>query len=263
MGRGVAGLAPQIGVLPVRLYWTTVADKSGFSAASVMNALVALRKVFDNGKFVEKVSVTNSSFGSKESSGPGTLSWRIYDKWYSRDALACDRLHVASAGNAASESLQAPAALGVVLGVSGLVCTQYGASWFPYISPTPATRKGSTYWNDRYLSPELRYYPVSGVYGFTDINHAAFFPLGITTASPQVLNDPSTHYRDFNGTSFASPQVAALAALLRKARPSATYNDVAARIVQTRDTIIENQMWNQYQIPLAGLVDYDAALANW
>jgi subtilisin family serine protease len=135
--------------------------------------------------------------------------------------------------------------------------------WYPDINPTPTTHLVSSYWNDRNPNPESRYYPVSGIYGFTYSEHNRWNAIGWTTASPQVLGDPATHYLDFNGTSFASPQVAALAALLRKARPTASYSAVAARIVQMRDITIENYIWNTYHIPLAGLVDYDAALAGW
>ena len=56
--------------------------------------------------------------------------------------------------------------------------------------------------------------------------------------------------------------MAALAALLRNARPSASYSEVTNRIVWTRRLDIEQTMM-QYGVPLAGLVDFNAALLNW
>jgi hypothetical protein len=261
-GRGVAGLAPQNGVLPVRLT-ATGSTSSDISPACVQNALVALRYVFDNGIWIEDIRVVNSSFG-KLGSGPGTPKWKFYDKWYSRDALRCDRLHVASAGNDCTAGLQSPAGLDVVLGVSGLVCTSYGMQWFPNVTPSPGIHQGSNYWFDQNpQNPLSRRYPVSGIYGFTNSTHTEWYDLGYSTASPVNVGTPSSHYWPFSGTSFAAPQVAALAAVLRMRRPSATYAEVAARIVNTRDIPTENMMWNTYGIPLAGLVDYDAALQGW
>jgi subtilisin family serine protease len=60
------------------------------------------------------------------------------------------------------------------------------------------------------------------------------------------------------GTSFAAPQVAALAVLLRNARPSASYSAVSNRIVSTRRLDIEQTMVSS-GVPLAGLVDFNAA----
>ena len=74
---------------------------------------------------------------------------------------------------------------------------------------------------------------------------------------------PASCVASRRGTSFAAPQVAALAALLRNAKPSATYSQVTNRIVSTRRLDIEQTMLNTYNVPLAGLIDFNAALANW
>jgi subtilisin family serine protease len=73
---------------------------------------------------------------------------------------------------------------------------------------------------------------------------------------------PASCLTSRRGTSFAAPQVAALAALLRNARPSARYYEVANRIVATRNQDIEHTM-ESAGVPLAGLIDFNAALTGW
>jgi subtilisin family serine protease len=148
-----------------------------------------------------------------------------------------------------------------VLGVSGLVTSglliQNGPFWWPNL----LSGAGSTWWPDQTGPPEQRWYPVSGIYGFSqDRWYWAY--VGYVTASP-IQGDPLSNYRrDFVGTSFAAPQVAALAALLRNARPLASYTAVTNRIVWTRRLDIEQMMIDD-GVPLAGLVDFNAALLNW
>jgi subtilisin family serine protease len=184
--------------------------------------------------------------------------------------LYCDRLYVASAGNDNSDQYQYPAAIDEVLGVSGLVADNLGANWFAYMD-SAVGRNGSNFWNDSSitpLDPTDRIYPVSGIYGFSQNDNSEWLLVSTTTASPTNELIPTTHYTQFTGTSFAVPQVAALAALLRQAAPYRTYNEISDRIVQTRDTYIEdfihnNFLYNGHPIELAGLVSYDAALSSW
>lgn len=63
-------------------------------------------------------------------------------------------------------------------------------------------------------------------------------------------------------TSFAAPQVAALAALLYLQDPTATYAEVTDQIVACRNQVVEQQMEAQ-GIPLAGPVDFNLTLATW
>lgn len=113
------------------------------------------------------------------------------------------------------------------------------------------------------LSPlEQRLYPMSAICGFCQ-DRWVWDQVGGVTASP-VPGEPATNYSgNFRGTSFAAPQVAALAALLRNARPAARYYEVANRIVATRNQTIEQTMLLQYNLPLAGLVDFNTALTGW
>lgn len=252
-GMGVAGLAPQCGVLPIRLFVTLdQLNNESFSASSIVNAIVAMRKNFRPMDWVENVSVANHSY-----SQTGAASFNLYNKWFSRDVCRCDRLHVACAGNTCSAEARYPAALVPVLGVSGLVTN--GAEWWPNL----VSGVGSTWFPDSTGSPELRLYPVSGIYGFRNGVLNEWADVGWVPASP-AQGEPATNYRgDFRGTSFAAPQVAALAALLRNARPSARYYEVSNRIVSTRNLAIEQTMINTYSVPLAGLVDFNTALAGW
>jgi subtilisin family serine protease len=131
-------------------------------------------------------------------------------------------------------------------------------TWWPNL----LSGNGSTWFPDSTGPPELTLYPVSGIYGFS-LDRWYWADVGWVPASP-VQGEPGTNYRgDFRGTSFATPQVAALAALLRNARPSASYSTVANRIVSTRNQAIEQTMINTYSVPMAGLVDFNAALAGW
>ena len=88
--------------------------------------------------------------------------------------------------------------------------------------------------------------------------HPLLVPVPATPIDGQV----ASHYCDFFGTSFATPQVAGLAALLFDERPEAHYWEVKDRIVATRNQGIEHQML-QHGVPLAGLVDYAEALDGW
>jgi hypothetical protein len=254
---GIAGLAPQCGVVPIRLSttWDQQNVHEQYSPSSIVNALVALRKTFRPHDWVENVSVANHSYAATDDA-----SHSLYNKWFSRDAGRCDRLHVAAAGNTCDAQASYPAALIPVLGVSGLVARWDGAVWWPYIP----FAQGSTWYTDQTAPPEQRLYPVSGIYGFCNDDRSDWADVSMATASPIPGSDESTNYINyFRGTSFAAPQVAALAALLRNARPSASYSAVANRIVSTRRLDTEQTMLNTYNVPLAGLIDFNAALANW
>jgi len=260
-GVGVAGLAPQSGVVPVRLYveWDRhyQPPHEGYSPDSVVNALVALRKTFRPTDWVENVSVANHSYG-----GPDHGAYALFNKWFSRDVCRCDRLHVASAGNGSRVEINYPAALGPVLGVSGLITTSAGTEWRPYLGDFLHPGAGSSYYPDLNLPPEQRYYPVSGIYGFCNETHDDWSNVSWVTASP-IMGNPLSNYLPFRGTSFAAPQVASLAALLRNARPSANYVAVSNRIVWTRHREMEQPMIVTYGRALAGLVDFNAALQGW
>lgn len=247
---GVAGLAPQCGVVPIRLFETLdQQNREHPTPSSIVNALVAMRKTFRSTDWVQNVSVANHSYSADD-----TASYSFYNKWFSRDAGRCDRLHIASAGNTCDADERYPAALVPVLGVSGLLI-ENDTLWWPNLPG-----EGSTWYTDQTAPPEQRKYPVSGIFGFSQ-DRWNWADVAFVTASP-VQDNPQSHYRSFSGTSFAAPQVAALAALLRNARPSARYYEVANRIVATRRLDIEEAM-ESAGVPLAGLVDFNAALTGW
>jgi len=50
---------------------------------------------------------------------------------------------------------------------------------------------------------------------------------------------------------------------MRNTRVNARYWEVANRIVDTRSVDIELFIWQHFHVPLAGLVDFDAALTGW
>ena len=83
-------------------------------------------------------------------------------------------------------------------------------------------------------------------------------------ATPAVVpRFPYNNYYYFHGTSFATAQTSALAALLFHERPDVSHYVVKHRIIYTRNTDIEQQVFQQYGIPLAGLVDFTAAFEGW
>lgn len=212
--------------------------------------------------WIEQTSVVNMSWGSTKYRGSlNSLITSDTDKY--------NRLYVASAGNNHANELLYPAAYDSVLGVTGL-WRNYNATgpsnrWYSYAnvldySKTPPEYKdsGSNYRNDGYAT-----YPISGIYDivqFTDINiyRGEVWPAGRSTAPPWG-GQSAGMYEHMNGTSNASPEVAALAALLYAAHPERQNWQVRQRIISTRDTSMEGTL----QHPIAGLVNYEAALNGW
>jgi Subtilase family len=270
-GVGVAGLAPQIGILPVRL--TVVRNEESGRATttfqSLFNAYVALRKQFQPAFWYEEVRV--ASYSSSAALNPAVKAEKAFidtiNTWISRDSLRCNRLTVASAGNEPSDADQNPpvqrypAALPVVLGVSGLVCNAAGSIWREDVV-ADNLHYGSSYFEDANQPDIQRLYPVSGIYA---VGNTQFNDFSDVTYVPATLqsSDYSTHYYWFGGTSFAAPQASALAALLWLENPGAQYWQVSNQIVQTRDTGIESYMENTRGVQLAGLIDFGEALSTW
>jgi len=191
-----------------------------------------------------------------------------------RDLIDSERLYVAAAGNLDQDKVQGnqvlyPAGYPEVLGVTGLWAeyntTTHETSWFSRDNGD----FGSNYYMDDQGQPLLRKYPVSAIYGIvetvTPLNHS---PEQVerswsrVTSTP-IANDPVSLYDPFSGTSFACPQVTALAALLFEQYPSKTWEQVRARIILKRNTLVEQDPTiHQYQ--LAGPVQFHEALApNW
>ncbi len=184
-------------------------------------------------------------------------------KWLWRDIGRCDRLWVACAGNTYGMQVRFPAALDLILGVSGLYGVSDGGAWYPYLGEIGTPLDGSTWYPDQWQPPCDRLYQVSGIYGFResdDPTESAYLAWVPATPVDDLI---ATHYHPFYGTSFATPQVAGLAALLFDERPEARYWQVKDHIIGTRNQDIEYDMFHQYSIPLAGLVDYDEALDGW
>ncbi|MBN2083455.1 S8/S53 family peptidase, partial [bacterium] len=260
-GWGSAGVAPQIGVLPVRVRVTWDDDNEQRSSqGSFIQAIIALRKCFPNAAWVEDVRVANRSASQYIASGN---PWAYAaNKWIRRDITRCGRLWVASAGNSCAQEIRFPAALPEVLGVSGLWTVEEGDLWFPYLGKAGEPIAGSTWWPDAAQPPEDRHYQISAIMGFRRDDAPVRRALGWLPATP-IEDELESHYCDFYGNSFATPQVAGLAALLFDTRPAATYDEVKNRIVYTRNQSIENEMLFQWGVPLAGLVDYEEALDGW
>jgi subtilisin family serine protease len=263
-------VAPQIGVLPVRLAVTEdpKTHRIGTSWLSLFNAYIAMRKQFSPAQWYEDVKVANySSSGELDPVAHKQLIDTL-TKWIGRDTYRCNRLTVASAGNTAGFHRMYPAALSpLVLGVSGLWTNNAGTTW----RETVPGWESPSYWNDTALPDTQRLYPVSGLYGvafqngqgeFTDWNLDATLTCSTPWPNHSPL-DPHTNYHGFGGTSFAAPQASALAALLWSQNPGAQYDTIRSRIITTRDTVSENYMENTRHIPLAGMMNINAALNSW
>ncbi|MCD6282506.1 S8/S53 family peptidase [bacterium] len=259
--RGVASLAPGNAVMPIRLkvrwVWNGKYYEDRYDPSSCVKAVRALRFQFAHNQWYGKFRVVNMSFG-----GERPWYWWMYPsdrynmkKNINRDLNRNDRLYVAAAGNDYSAVRSYPAAFDNVLGVSGLFTNRFGTTWHHYYSPA---RWGSNYRNDGYAT-----YPVSGICDFIERYYNPI-PQGwdtiyvgrtLSTAYfPWQHNDQ--WYRHFNGTSAATPEVAALAACLYGRKPYRNYRSVWNRIVDSRDD-------SKARGYVAGLVDYDAAIEGW
>jgi len=164
-----------------------------------------------------------------------------------RDLKKNDRLCVASAGNRGKDpvpSRRYPAAFDNVLGVSGLITTRDGSSWYDQY-----TFYNGIIWGSNYYPDSFQTYPVSGIYDFVNLETRYQDPVGYS-----LWGNPP--YEHFNGTSAAAPQVSALARQLCGGRSWATYRDVWNRIVSTRDD-------TKARGHIAGLVNYSKALEGW
>jgi hypothetical protein len=251
----VAGVAPSVMVLPVRLYASEGNDGIwGFSTASQVKAINALYDHFKPWHWVQRIRVVNMSFGGDtfSESRQGILE---------KDSDKYDRLYVASAGNDGSEKLQYPAAYDEVLGVSGL-WRHVNFDQDVWYDSTGLNGSGSNYYADNYET-----YPVSGIYDYWD-------PAGLidyvaqSTSTPGLVKNPADSnrnpgglYQHMNGTSACAPQVAGLAALLfaRRSGGGSWRDAVWQHIVDTRD----DSMIAGFTRPLAGVVDYEEALSTW
>lgn len=258
--RGVASLAPGNAVMPIRLkvrwVWNGEYYEDRYEPSSSVKAVRALRFQFAHGQWLGKFRVVNMSFG-----GERPWYWWMYPsnrynmkKNINRDLKRNDRLYVAGAGNDYSNVRNYPAAFDNVLGVSGLFTNREGSVWYHWYSSNAGW--ASNYRNDGYAT-----YPVSGICDFTERYYPHYLWVGRTTSIgfyPYYYQGDyyNLWYWHFNGTSAATPEVAALAACLYDRRPYRNYTSVWNRIVDTRDD-------SKARGYVAGLVDYDAAIEGW
>jgi len=247
---GVAGLAPHILVLPIRMekVYSEENERWYFEASSKYKAVKALFDYFKTGFWEEDIRVVNMSFGSASYNS----DWR---NLIADDQRRYNRLYIGSAGNNASNLLYYPAAYDVVLGVSGLWRDVELDEWYSYITRDEAL-VGSNYRNDGYQT-----YPVSGIIGFTPYLRDEDTGVG-RSLSPS--GDKSRWgygglYDHFSGTSACAPQVSALAALLLTKNPFPGDEQVRDHIISTRDTSMEQEQ--EFQI--AGILDFDRAYSTW
>jgi len=246
---GIAATSPSILVLPIRLECIVTNDTPGqwdygYDDLSIIKAIHALAKKFKHGYWAEQVRVVNMSFSSpKEKPGAVELAIQV-------DVQEDDRLYVASAGNDVLEAKYYPAAYSDwVLGVSGLIWDGDSASWLPSYIDDHQKLVGSNYVNDGYQT-----YPVSGL--FEIISEGDFTTRSTST---EAENPAYGIYDNFAGTSAAAAQVSSLAALMYHNRPGRLYGLVKYHIHLYRD--LASDLHGDAEI--AGLVDFDAALAAW
>ncbi len=250
----VAGVTPNVMILPVRLFAVEGSDEIWrFTTSSQVKAINALYDHFKPWHWQQRIRVVNMSFGGESfsESRRGILE---------KDSDKYDRLYVASAGNDGANTRQYPAAYDEVLGVSGLwKHVNYNSNvWYDSV----LGGDGSNYYSDNYQT-----YPVSGIYDYFDPTFAIQFvaqstsPPGLVTKPADSLRNPSGLYQHMNGTSACAPQVAGLAAIMFSRRSGGGYwrDDVWEHIVNTRD----DSMIAGFSRPLAGVVDYEEALTTW
>ncbi len=245
---GVAGLSPRSSVVPIRLKYYGPADNRKYNEESLVKGIRALRFELAHINWGDDIRVVNMSI-----SGDRFPYWWLPSQDLktniSRDLRLNDHLYVAAAGNRGQgpvPSLQYPAAFDNVLGVTGLVTNTNGTSWWADVTLSGGERWGSNYYPDNYST-----YPVSGIYDFVYFRQGVYDQdqVGFSLWGP-------SGYSHFNGTSAATPEIAAIARQLYDRRPLSNYHQVWNRIVATRDD-------SKARGNIAGLVDYEAAMRNW
>ncbi|MDQ3023926.1 MAG: S8 family serine peptidase, partial [bacterium] len=122
---------------------------------------------------------------------------------------------------------------------------------------------GSSWKVETHLPPNKRAYPVSGIFAFG--HYAGGLPgyqewnfldeISQTPTRP-LPADPDA-YEYFWGTSFAAPQVAALASELYRRQPTSTWTQVQQRIIDTSIALPPNCN------TLPPRIRYEEALSGW
>ena len=251
---GIASLAPRAIILPMKMKVVGLAGDSPLTPlSSAVLAVRSLRFELGKGQWAFDVPIANCCFSNN-----GTPYWvpRTKALGYNitRDSKVNRRMYIASAGNDGEETKKYPAAYERVLSVTGLTAVlerdvQQGL-YFDLDSTLHVSTFGycSNYYDDEEV------YPVSGIY-YCRVNPSSV-SRGYSTCTYQ--DSDGDYYDHFGGTSAAVPCVTALAFHLYDAKPTVDWRDVYERIVETR-----NDSYAIQNPPIAGLVDYQAALNGW
>lgn len=252
---GIPGLAPRAIILPMKMKVTALTSGGVpiMEFSSGVKAIRSLRFECGEGKWGFNAPVVNCSFSNNGTPWgvPRELAQGYNIK---RDVKVNNRLYVAGSGNDGQNVKKYPAAYERVLGVSGINAIlendeSQGMHYDIIGSQYGAGQSGGS----NYFSADLEVYPVSGIYACKD---AIGNTRGFSTATyPHVEYG---FYSSFSGTSSAAPCVTALAFLLFDANPTADWDEVYDRIVDTR-----NDSYAVANPPLAGLVDFEEALDGW
>jgi hypothetical protein len=252
---GSAGLAPQNGVLPVRL--RTEFDGEGrprFTSASLYYALITLKDVVRQSTYYEDIKVVNMSLSAPASHfDPAPMGgvWALNNLIQQDRNKGADRLYIASAGNYDSsdpdfddhDAVRYPAAAPYVVGVTGYWSGRQWADREKTITNIDegGAIQGAVFRSDDTLGPWQRAYNLSAIYGFAWYAGGPGGPgynkiLEISYTPNQMQGQP-VPYHNFVGTSFAAPQVSALASELYRQKPTATWSDVRQRMWDTGNNL--------------------------